>query len=72
MVFMETTSFMASKLKRLRHLAGLSQADLAAKLNISRSCLANYENSKRMPDSVMTAYISRYFGVSEEYFKTED
>lgn len=34
----------AKRLKELRSVEGLTQAKLAKRLNVSRSCLANYES----------------------------
>lgn len=59
--------FFAKKLKELRSVEGLTQANLAKRLNISRSCLANYESQKRKPDDEMVRTIADYFGVSECY-----
>lgn len=57
----------AKRLKELRSVEGLTQAKLAKRLNVSRSCLANYESHKRKPDEEMVRTIANYFGVSEAY-----
>lgn len=57
----------AKRLKELRTVEGLTQAKLAKRLNISRSCLANYELQKRKPDAEMVRMIANHFGVSEGY-----
>ena len=57
----------AKRLKELRSVEGLTQAKLAKRLNVYRSCLANYESHKRKPDEEMVRTIANYFGVSEAY-----
>ena len=66
---MESQEFeiFAKKLKELRAVEGLTQAKLAKKLNVSRSCLANYESRKRRPDDDMVKTIAEIFGVSVGY-----
>ncbi|MBE7010098.1 MAG: helix-turn-helix transcriptional regulator [Ruminococcaceae bacterium] len=55
------------KLKMLRLEAGMSQEELALRLGISRSCLANYEIGKRQPDKQMIAHIADVFHVMSDY-----
>ncbi len=55
------------KIKALRVEQGMSQEDLALKLNISRSCLSNYENGKRQPDNEMLIRIAEVFHVLVDY-----
>lgn len=57
----------ARKLKQLRSVSQLSQAKLAKDLNISRSCLANYESGKRFPSPDIIDIISNYFNVTTDY-----
>ncbi len=57
----------AKRLKELRIVEGLTQEKLAKKLNISRSCLANYESCKRKPNEDIVSSIANYFGVNEGY-----
>ena len=61
----------AKRLKELRSVEGLTQEKLANRLNVSRSCLANYESRKRKPDEEMVRAIADYFGVSEGYLTGE-
>ena len=56
-----------NRIKALRVEQGMSQEDLAAKLNISRSCLANYEIGKRQPDNEMLIRIADVFHVLVDY-----
>jgi len=55
------------KLKMLRIEAGMSQEELAKKLGISRSCLANYEIGKRQPDREMLVKIADTFQIMSDY-----
>lgn len=54
-------------LKHLRQVNFLSQEELANKLNISRSNIANYETSKNLPSIEILQKISNLFGVSIDY-----
>ena len=60
-------TILAKRLRSLRVTAGLTQAKLAKRLNISRSCLANYESCNRIPDDEILAHIAKHFGVSVAY-----
>lgn len=46
---------------------GMTQGDMAKVLNISRSCVANYESEKRQPDQAMIRRIADYFDVSIDF-----
>ncbi len=58
---------LCKKIKALRVEQGMSQEELASKLNISRSCLANYEIGKRQPDNEMLIRIADIFHVLVDY-----
>lgn len=60
----------ANKLKHLRLAAQISQTNLAKDINVSRSCLANYESGKRFPSADILDIISNYFRVSVDYLLT--
>ena len=60
----------ATKLKQLRLAAQISQTSLANDINVSRSCLANYESAKRFPSPDILDIIARYFKVSVDYLIT--
>lgn len=66
-MFIENQEAFANKLKNLRTVSRLSQIKLAKELNISRSCLANYESGKRFPSADILEIISKYFKVSVDY-----
>ena len=57
----------ASKLKNLRTVSHLSQKKLAKEINVSRSCLANYESGKRFPSEDILEIIAKYFKVSVDF-----
>jgi transcriptional regulator with XRE-family HTH domain len=54
-------------LKQLRELEGLTQEELAKRLNISRSRLASYEQSQREPDLELLEIIADFFNVDLDY-----
>lgn len=60
-------TILAKRIRSLRVTAGLTQEKLAKRLNISRSCLANYESCNRVPDDEILAHIAKHFGVSVAY-----
>lgn len=57
----------SANLKKLRIAHGMTQGDMAKILNISRSCIANYESEKRQPDYGMLKIIADYFNVSIDF-----
>ncbi len=61
----------ANRLKQLRLASQLTQTKLAEKLNVSRSCLANYEGANRFPDADILSIISNYFKVSVDYLLSD-
>ncbi len=60
------------RLRELRHTSLLTQIRLSEKLNISRSCLANYETGKRFPDDSILGIIAAFFNVTREYLLGEE
>ncbi len=60
----------SKRLKQLRLAAHLTQTKLAKEINVSRSCLANYETGKRFPDADILSIISDFFKVSVDYLIT--
>lgn len=57
----------STNFKKLRISCGMTQDDMAKLLNISRSCVANYEAEKRQPDQEMIRKIADYFHVSIDF-----
>lgn len=58
---------MGRKIKRLRIKSGLTQAQLADKLNISASTIGMYEQGRREPDSTTLSKICRTLDASGNY-----
>lgn len=58
------------RITNLRKEAGLSQTQLAKKLNISPSALGNYEQGRRLPSVDLLVQISRFFDISLDYLVT--
>ncbi|HDR3347511.1 TPA: helix-turn-helix transcriptional regulator [Bacillus cereus] len=62
----------STKLKELRESKGLSQEELAAKLNIPRSSITHYENSDdRLPRKSRLLEIANFFDVSIDFLLNE-
>jgi len=62
----------STKLKELRESKGLSQEELAAKLNIPRSSITHYENNDdRLPRKSRLLEIANFFGVSIDFLLNE-
>ena len=52
------------KIKDIRENAGLTQEQFAAKLNVTRQAISNWENNKNLPDIEMLILISDVFKIS--------
>ena len=59
-------------LKRLRMNEGLTQAQLAEKLFVSRSTVAKWENGLGLPNSESMALLEQLFDISASEFATKD
>jgi repressor LexA len=57
----------SERLKTLRTAAHLSQEELSVKLKVSRSCIGNYEQGKRLPDIEDLEQIADFFNVDMDY-----
>lgn len=58
----------AYRLKRLRKESKMTQSEIAQKLNISRTCVVNWENGTRVPKYCQLLELSRLFRVPIDYF----
>ena len=58
------------RIAALRREAGLSQAQLAQKLQISPSAMGMYEQGRREPSLQLIGELARIFGVSTDYLIT--
>lgn len=63
---------LSEKLYNLRRKQGLSQEDLAEKLNCSRQVISKWENGTTSPDAEMLKKYSELFEVSIDYLIKED
>lgn len=57
----------AEKLQKLRKQNGLSQEQLAEKLNVSRQAVSKWESEQSIPDLEKVILMSDYFGVTTDY-----
>ncbi|MCK8827703.1 helix-turn-helix transcriptional regulator [Natroniella acetigena] len=55
------------RLKKLRKENKLYQKDLANRLNVGRTTIANYEQGSRFPDKNMLNNLADFFNVSVDY-----
>ena len=63
---------LSEKLYKLRKSSGLSQEQLAEKLNVSRQAISKWESGTAVPESEKLIIISNYFGVSVDYLLKDD
>ena len=62
----------AEKLRESRKKAGLSQEELAEKLNVSRQAITKWETEKGIPDISHLLTISNLFGIAVDDFISEE
>ena len=60
----------ASNLINLRTAAGLTQAELGAKLNYSDKTISKWERGEAIPDAFVLTQLAELFGVSVDYLLT--
>ena len=58
---------LANQIKNLRRNAGMSQLQLAEKLNVSPSAVGMYEQGRRTPSIDILILIAKIFSVSLDY-----
>lgn len=61
---------LGARIASLRHLAGMSQTDLARHLYITPSAVGMYEQGRRTPSINILSAISELFGISMDYLIT--
>lgn len=61
---------MGARIAALRREAGLSQAELAHRLQISASTMGMYEQGRREPSAQMLVGLAQTLGVSTDYLLT--
>lgn len=59
---------LGKKMKQMRKVMNLTQSELAKRLYISRSCLANYESSRRVPSIHMLQHFANELNVNIDHF----
>lgn len=59
------------RLKQLREAIGITQADLAAELGVSRGSIGYYENNERTPDIEFLSAVAQKFDVTYDYLLGE-
>lgn len=60
------------RLKQLRTMKGLSQIELAEKVDVGKSTIGAYETGDRMPGRDALRKIAEFFNVSPSYMMGED
>lgn len=55
------------RLKELRKSLGINQIEFGKRLNVTKQCISNWENSNIMPSIDMLIRISKTFSVSADY-----
>ncbi|ATO45511.1 hypothetical protein C5L30_001996 [Companilactobacillus farciminis] len=53
-----------AQMKKLRTSRGLTQGQVAQKLNVSRQTISSWENNRNLPDLEMVVLIARIFNIS--------
>lgn len=61
----------AEKIILLRKKKGISQEELANKLNTSRQAVSKWENNQSTPDLEKLVALSKYFNVTTDYLLTD-
>jgi len=54
----------SDELRRLRKMKGLTQLQLATRLNVSQASIASWENGTRRPDVDFLPTLANFYGVS--------
>lgn len=60
------------KILTLRKKQGMSQEDLAEKLNVSRQAISRWENGSAKPDADNILQLSKLFGVTTDYLLNDE
>ena len=61
----------AQRLRELRKENGITQAGLAERMNVSRTCIANWESGERIPEVAAITYLAKLFKVPVDYLAAE-
>ena len=60
------------RIRELRRAFGLSQAELAGAMNVSKQCVSNWENDNVQPSIDMLVKLADYFRVTTDYLLCRD
>ena len=63
---------LSDKIVKLRKTNGLSQEDLAEKLNVSRQAISRWEGGSAQPDATNILQLSKLFGVTADYLLNDE
>ncbi len=63
---------LSEKIFTLRKEKGLSQEELAEKLNVSRQAVSRWEGGSALPDATNVLQLSKLFEVSADYLLNDD
>ena len=63
---------LSDKMVKLRKTNGLSQEDLAEKLNVSRQAISRWEGGSAQPDATNILQLSKLFGVTADYLLNDE
>ena len=63
---------LSDKIIGLRKSNGMSQEDLAEKLDVSRQAISRWESGTAMPDANNILQLSKLFGVTTDYLLNDD
>ncbi len=63
---------LSDKIVMLRKKNGISQEELAEKLNVSRQAVSRWETNAAQPDVINVLLLSRLFGVTTDYLLNDD
>lgn len=63
---------LSDKILSLRRQSGLSQEELADKLNVSRQAVSRWEVGSAQPDASNVLQLSKLFGVTADYLLNDD
>ncbi|EMS73520.1 helix-turn-helix domain-containing protein [Ruminiclostridium cellobioparum] len=63
---------LADKILNIRKTYGMSQDDLAEKLNVSRQAISRWEMGTAQPDTPNVLQLSKLFGVTTDYLLNDD
>lgn len=55
------------RIKQLRESLGINQVEFGKRINVSKQCISNWENSNILPSIDMLIKITKTFSVSADY-----